>query len=65
MLLSGNIEALAPKVPITKQSIDLPSNEENTTVGALKAVGSREEIRKALRNERRKDIKQKNYLKSM
>ena len=65
MLLSGNLEALAPKVPITKQSIDLPSNEEGTERGALEAVDGREEIRRALRTERRKGIKQSNYLKSM
>lgn len=65
MLLSGNTEALMPKVPITKQSIDLPSNEEGTEKGAMKAVEGREEIRTALRKERRKDIKQANYLKSM
>jgi large subunit ribosomal protein L54 len=65
MLLSGNLEALAPKIPITKQSIDLPSNEEGTVEGALKAVEGREEVRKAMRGERRKGIKQGNYLKSM
>lgn len=33
--------------------------------GALGAVTGREEIRKAMRQERRKAIKTKNYLKSM
>ncbi|EPE36464.1 hypothetical protein GLAREA_05802 [Glarea lozoyensis ATCC 20868] len=65
MLLSGNMEALAPKIPITKQSIDLPANEEGTVEGAMKAVEGREEVRKAMRGERRKGIKQGNYLKSM
>jgi large subunit ribosomal protein L54 len=65
MLLSGNMDALTPKVPITRQSIDLPANEQGTTRGALEAVDGREEVRKAMRRERRKDIKQGNYLKSM
>jgi large subunit ribosomal protein L54 len=65
MLESGNYDALIPKVPITQQSIDLPSNEQGTLDGAMEAADTREEIRKALRKQRRAAIKQNNYLKSM
>jgi large subunit ribosomal protein L54 len=65
MLLSGNTEALAPKIPITAQSNDLPANEEGTVRGALEAEGKREEIRKAMRKQRRKGIKERNFLGSM
>ena len=65
MLASGNVDAFTPKVPITQQSIDLPSNEEGTVKGALGSVDAREEVRRAMRRERRKGIKQGNYLKSM
>lgn len=50
---------------MTQQSIDLPSNEQNTIEGALEAVGKREELTEALRRERRSKIKETNYLKSM
>ncbi|KAH8586600.1 mitochondrial ribosomal protein L37-domain-containing protein [Bisporella sp. PMI_857] len=62
---SGDIEALRPKIPITRQTIDLPGNEEGGLEGALEAEGKREELRAAMRRDRRKDIKGKNYLKSM
>jgi large subunit ribosomal protein L54 len=65
MLASGNSEALAPKVPITAQSIDLPANEEGSVQGALEADGRRGEVRKAMRVQRRKDIKERNFLGSM
>jgi large subunit ribosomal protein L54 len=65
MLLSGNTEALAPKIPIMAQSIDLPANEEGSVRGALEAEGKREEVRKAMRQQRRKDIKERNFLGSM
>jgi large subunit ribosomal protein L54 len=65
MRSSGNLEALAPKIPITAQSIDLPSNEEGTLMGALDAVEKREEIRKAMRRQRRASIKERNFLGSV
>ncbi|KAH8820282.1 putative NADH-ubiquinone oxidoreductase 12 kDa subunit, mitochondrial [Xylogone sp. PMI_703] len=64
-LATGDIEALVPKVPIQNQSIDLPSNTEGTIQGALDAVEKRDEVRKAMRAERRKKIKESNFLKSM
>jgi large subunit ribosomal protein L54 len=65
MLASGDLSALQPKIPLTQQSIDLPSNEEGTVEGALEAESRRQELRAALREERRKGIKEANYLKSM
>jgi hypothetical protein len=65
LLASGDTEALAPKVPLQQQTIDLPSNSENTAEGALVAVGAREELRKAMRGDRRAKIKEANFLKGV
>lgn len=65
LLASGDVEALAPKVPLQHQTIDLPSNEEGTVEGALVAVQKREELRKVMRAERRAKIKERNFLKGM
>ncbi|KAF3056016.1 hypothetical protein GL218_07240 [Daldinia childiae] len=65
LLAEGNLEALAPKIPLQHQSINLPANEEGTTEGAVAAQQAREDLRKAMRKERRAKIKETNYLKSM
>lgn len=65
LLASGDLSSLQPKIPITKQSVDLPSNEEMTLEGALRAGRKREELRNAMRAERRSKIKETNYLKAM
>ncbi|KAI1779452.1 mitochondrial ribosomal protein L37-domain-containing protein [Hypoxylon cercidicola] len=65
LLAEGNIEALAPKIPLQHQSINLPSNEEGTMEGALAAQQAREDLRRAMRKERKAKIKESNYLKSM
>lgn len=65
LLASGDLSALQPKIPITKQSIDLPSNEQGTLAGALEAGEKRGELRDAMRAERRKKIKEGNFLKGM
>ncbi|KAI4860330.1 mitochondrial ribosomal protein L37-domain-containing protein [Hypoxylon rubiginosum] len=65
LLAEGNIEALAPKIPLQHQSINLPANEEGTTEGALAAQQARENLRSAMRKERKAKIKESNYLKSM
>jgi len=65
MLASGDTSALQSKIPITQQSTDLPSNEEGTMEGALEAEETRKELRAALREQRRKKIKEANYLKSV
>jgi large subunit ribosomal protein L54 len=65
LIASGDTEALTPKVPLQQQTIDLPSNEEGSVKGALEAVEKREELRKAMRGERRAKIKERNFLKGM
>ncbi|KAI0395068.1 mitochondrial ribosomal protein L37-domain-containing protein [Xylariaceae sp. FL0594] len=65
MLAAGNLEALAPKIPLQQQTINMPANEEGTTEGALAAAEAREELRRAMRRERKAKIKESNYLKSM
>ncbi|KAI1476724.1 mitochondrial ribosomal protein L37-domain-containing protein [Daldinia eschscholtzii] len=65
LLAEGNLEALAPKIPLQHQTINLPGNEEGTTQGAIAAARAREELRKAMRKERRAKIKEDNYLRSM
>ncbi|KAI6093328.1 mitochondrial ribosomal protein L37-domain-containing protein [Hypoxylon rubiginosum] len=65
LLAEGNIEALAPKIPLQHQSINLPANEEGSLEGALAAQQARENLRKSMRKERKAKIKETNYLKSM
>ena len=65
LLASGDLAALQPKIPLTKQSIDLPGNEEGTLDGALEAARNRGELRSAMRGERRAKIKETNYLRAM
>jgi len=43
----------------------LPANEEGTLAGALEAGEKRGELRDAMRAERRKKIKEGNFLKGM
>jgi large subunit ribosomal protein L54 len=65
LLASGNLEALVPKIPIQNQSVNLPGKPDGTVTEALEAADQREELRKAMRRERRKAIKDSNYLKTM
>ena len=58
-------QAPAPKISITRQTIDLPSNAEGSAEGALDAERVREGLRGAMRQERRKGIKEANFLKGM
>ncbi|KAH6845265.1 mitochondrial ribosomal protein L37-domain-containing protein [Chaetomium sp. MPI-CAGE-AT-0009] len=65
LLASGDLEALVPKVPLQKQTINLPGAEPGNVGQAVEAVEKREELRKAMRKERRAGIKESNYLKAM
>ncbi|KAK4237031.1 mitochondrial ribosomal protein L37-domain-containing protein [Achaetomium macrosporum] len=65
LLASGDLEALVPKVPLQKQSVNLPSAEPGNLEQAIEAVEKREELRRAMRKERRAKIKESNYLKAM
>ncbi|PSR99361.1 mitochondrial ribosomal protein L37-domain-containing protein [Coniella lustricola] len=65
MLATGNLEMLAPKIPLQQQSINLPGSPEEGVEGAVEAIDKREELRRAMRKERKAKIKEANYLKSM
>ena len=65
LLAEGNLDALAPKVPLQQQSINLPGEEGGSVQHNMEAAEKREELRKAMRKERRAKIKESNYLKSM
>ncbi|KAK8027316.1 hypothetical protein PG991_004372 [Apiospora marii] len=65
LMAEGNLEALAPKIPLQQQSINMPGNEDGTPEGAVAAAAAREDLRKAMRKERKAKIKESNYLKSM
>lgn len=55
---------LIPKVPIYEQTIDLPAGD-GTIEGAVKAGEARGELNKAMRDKRRAQIKERNFLKAM
>ena len=65
LLESGDLSALVPKVPLQKQSINLPGEEGGSLRDAIYASQKREELRKAMRKERKSKIKEANYLKTM
>jgi large subunit ribosomal protein L54 len=65
LLAEGNLEALAPKVPLQQQSINLPGRENASVQENIEAAAKREELRRAMRKERKAKIKEDNYLKSM
>ena len=65
LLASGDMEALAPKVPLQHQSINLPDGGTGSLGDVLEATGKRDELKKAMRRERKAQIKESNYLKSM
>lgn len=65
ILASGNLEALAPKIPLHKQSVNLTAAEAGDVQQAMAAVDERETLRKAMRKDRKANIKESNYLKSM
>jgi large subunit ribosomal protein L54 len=59
-----NPEALAPKVPLYEQTIDLPAGD-GSLQGAIDAMNARDALTKAMRKERRSKIKEANFLKAM
>jgi len=61
---SMNPELAEKKIPIYEQSIDLPAGD-GTPQGAIEALGARDQLTKAMRGKRRRDIKEANFLKSM
>ncbi|KAK3397802.1 mitochondrial ribosomal protein L37-domain-containing protein [Sordaria brevicollis] len=65
LMASGDLEALAPKIPLQKQSLNLPGSVNGGVQDAVQAVDKREELRRAMRKERKAKIKETNYLKAM
>ncbi|KAF5531244.1 mitochondrial ribosomal L37p [Fusarium mexicanum] len=65
LLAEGNLEALAPKIPLQRQSVNILGEENRGVEHNIEAAQKREELRKAMRKERRAKIKETNYLKSM
>ncbi|KAG9527210.1 hypothetical protein E4T50_00770 [Aureobasidium sp. EXF-12298] len=59
-----NPEALAPKIPLHEQTIDLPAGD-GTLQGAIDAMEARDALTKAMRKNRRAKIKEANFLKAM
>ena len=61
-----NPEALAPKVPLYEQSIDLPSGDVNGSFeGNVDAEDARGQLTRSMRQQRRAKIKEANFLKAM
>lgn len=54
-----------PKVPLPAQSINLPSGGQGKLDDILAAASKRDELRRALRKDRKAKIKESNYLKTM
>ncbi|KAM0564184.1 hypothetical protein ACHAPJ_000393 [Fusarium lateritium] len=65
LLAEGNLEALAPKIPLQHQSINITGKENQGVEHNIAAAQKREELKKAMRKERKAKIKESNYLKSM
>ncbi|KAF2750628.1 hypothetical protein M011DRAFT_436948 [Sporormia fimetaria CBS 119925] len=60
----ANPELLVPKIPIYEQTVDLPAGD-GSVEGAVKAADARGELTKAMREKRRANIKEANFLKAM
>jgi hypothetical protein len=59
-----NPESLAPKVPMYEQSVDLPGGD-GSLEAAKEAGQARSGLTKAMRDKRRKMIKEDNFLRAM
>lgn len=59
-----NPELMAPKIPVYEQTVDLPAGD-GSLAGAVAAAGARDELTKAMRDKRRANIKEANFLKAM
>jgi hypothetical protein len=60
----SNPEALAPKIPLHEQTIDLPAGD-GSLEGAIEAMEARDALIKSMRKNRRAKIKEANFLKAM
>jgi len=60
-----NPESLTPKVPLYEQSVDLPGGGDGSLEAAKEAGQARSGLTKAMRDKRRKAIKEDNFLRAM
>ncbi|KKA26376.1 hypothetical protein TD95_001388 [Thielaviopsis punctulata] len=65
LMASGDLSALAPKIPLHEQSIDLPGSGDGSFEDSMQAAQARHELKRALRKDRKAKIKEANYLKTM
>ncbi|RGP65688.1 mitochondrial ribosomal l37p [Fusarium longipes] len=65
LLAEGNLDALAPKIPIQQQSVNIFGEENKGVEHNVEAAKKREELKRAMRKERKAKIKETNYLKSI
>jgi large subunit ribosomal protein L54 len=65
MLATNDVEALMPKIPLQQQSINLPGADNGGVEDSLQAVAARNDLRKAMRKERKAKIKEANFLKAV
>lgn len=59
-----NPGALAPKIPLYEQSVDLPAGDGGVEA-SVQAAEARRELTKAMRQKRKAVIKEDNFLRSM
>ena len=64
-MAAGNLEALAPKIPLQRQTIDLPGTKGGGAEESVLAEAKRHELRQAMRTERKRKIKENNFLGGM
>jgi large subunit ribosomal protein L54 len=64
-MASGDIESLAPKIPFEHQTVNLPDGNEGALEDVLEAEKQRIALKKAMRAERKRRIKENNFLRSM
>jgi large subunit ribosomal protein L54 len=65
LMASGDVESLAPKIPLEHQTINLPDGRDGALEDVLDAEQKRLELKKAMRAERKRKIKENNFLRSM
>jgi len=64
-MASGDVESLAPKIPLERQTVNLPDGKDGALEHVLEAEQKRLELKKAMRADRKRKIKENNFLRSM
>jgi large subunit ribosomal protein L54 len=65
ILATGDLTALAPKIPLQHQTINLPDGGAGTLEEVRFAAAKRLEVKKAMRKERKDKNRESNFLKTM